>query len=485
MLTPWRLVGRSLAAVDTLFFRGAAEQRAELLARQVARGEGLRGVALSRRVAEILGRTDAQQAEARRVALAEGLSGNALARRIGDLTDASRPAPLRENARQYGLRATFNQQPYGVMGAFARAINQLSNDIPPMRLIVPFTNVIANVVNEGLSWFPPTAIGRSVWGHFRGRLDGQEIASDEDLYDQHAKAVLGTMLLVGLYAASAAHEDDDDPAFSITSLGPKDIGKRNQLRMRGWIPHSVKIGDTYWSYANTPMAIPMAWLGNWFDSRRYAKLEERDLLTRLAYAVSNTGQVMLDQSFLDGLSRFLGGIQRDDPKASARMLEGFARSITGVVVPNAVRQVDRIFDPTVYDSPTMTAALVNSVPFVRRTGQPSLNVWGQPVQIGQSESFASQVREDPVLATLARRNLWISTPSVRTTVDGVALTPDEVYAYTAARGPRLREMLSLPAMIGAIETVPQEAAGRLLERAQRAAAVRGDMAVRADRKRTR
>jgi hypothetical protein len=364
------------------------------------------------------------------------------------------------------------------MGFAARAINQFSNNVPAFRFIVPFTNVVANVVNEGLSWFPPTAIGRSLWGHFRGELEGRPITSDEDLYDQHARAALGLVLLSGVFAAAAGYQDDEDPAFAVTSLGPKDAARRAQLRQRGWIPHSVKIGDRYVSYANTPIAIPMAWIGNWFDSQRFNKLDQQTLMTRLAYAVSNTGQVVLDQSFLDGLSRFLGGLQKDDPKASARMLEGFARSATSVVVPNALRQIDRMFDPTVYDSPTMEAAMVNSIPFARRVGQPALNVWGQPVQISTGEAFASAAKEDPVLAALARHKLWLSTPSARTMVDGSPLTPDEVHVYTAARGPRLHELLSMPGVLAILETGEAKTAGRMLERAQDAAAVSGAVAVR-------
>jgi hypothetical protein len=291
------------------------------------------------------------------------------------------------------------------------------------------------------------------------------------------------VLLSGVFAAAAAYQDDEDPAFAVTSLGPKDAARRAQLRQRGWIPHSVKLGDGYYSYANTPIAIPMAWLGNWFDSQRYNRLDEQTLLTRLAYAVSNTGQVILDQSFLDGLARFLGGLQKDDPKASARMLEGFARSATSIVIPNALRQVDRMFDPTVYDSPTMEAAMINSIPFARRTGQPALNVWGQPVQIGTLEAFASAAKEDPVLAALARQKLWISTPSARTMVDGVPLTPDEVHVYTAARGPRLHDLLSIPGVLATLETVDSKSAGRLLDRAQDAAAVSGATAVRQYRSR--
>jgi hypothetical protein len=482
MLTPWRVIGRGLAAGDTLFFRGAVEQRAELMARLVARREGLSGDALARRVANLMGRTDAQRAAAEATALGEGLTGNDLARRVTDLLDRERPEDIRTNARQYGLRLTFNNEPYGVMGAAARAVNQLAADVPPVRFIVPFTNIIANVVNEGLNWFPATGIARSVWGHWQGRLEGQEITNMEDLYDQHARAALGTVLVAGLYAAVAGAMDDDDPWIDITSLGPKDAGQRAQLRMRGWIPRSIKIGDTWYNYQQTPMAIPLAWLGNWFDATRYNKLETRDLSTRLAYAVANTGQVILSSSFLDGLASFLGGLKRDDPKGAQRMMEGFARSATSVVVPNALRQVDRMFDPTVYDAPTMTAALVNSVPFARRTGQPALNVWGEPVQISQTETFISQVAEDPVLNVLARRNLWISTPTAQIKVDGEALTPDEIWIYTKARGPRLRQLLGNPGVLNALETINDKAADNLLTRVEASANVMGQIAVRQHRR---
>ena len=485
MLTFWRMVGRGLGAADTLFFRAAAEQRAELMSRLIARREGLRGDALARRVAEIMGRTDAQRAAAETQALAEGLTGNDLARRVTDIMDRQRPEDVRTNARDFGLRSTFNNEPYGVLGAAARAMNQLSADVPAVRAIVPFTNIIANVVNEGLNWFPPTGVGRSIWGHWQGRLNGQEITNMEDLYDQHARAALGTVLVAGLYAAIAAAMDDDDPWIDITSMGPKDAGQRAQLRMRGWMPKSIKIGDRWYSYQNTPMVIPMAWLGNWFDARRYNKLETRDLTTRLAYAVANTGQVILSHSFLDGMASFLGGLRRDDPKGAARMMEGFARSATSIVVPNALRQLDRAFDPTVYDSHTMTAALVNSVPFARRTGQPALNVWGQPVEISQTETFVSQVQEDPVLDVLARRGLWISTPTAQIKVDGEPLTPDEIWIYTKARGPRLHQLLSNPGVLNAMESIPTKAADNLLSRVEAAANVMGQIAVREHRRKER
>lgn len=477
LLTPWRAVGRALAATDTLFFRAGYEQRAELLARLVARREGLRGDALARRTAEILARLPAQRQAATQTALSEGLSGNDLQRRVADILDRSRPDPIRENARQFGLRVTFNQEPYGVLGAVARGINRISDEVPALRLIVPFTNVVANVVNDGLNYFPPAGIYRAVRGHLSGELEGRPITNDEDLYDQHAKAALGVLSMVGLWAVAAAAADEDDPWFSISAVGPADPRQRNQLRLQGWIPHSVKIGDRYYSYANTPMAMPMAVLGNWFDAVRYRKLDDQSLFNRLAFAMATSAHVIIEQSFLDGITRLLSGLDRNDAKASGKLFEGLARTASSAVIPNAVRQVDRMFDPTVYDSPSVEAALINAIPFARRTGQPAVNVWGEPVRIATTSAFTSEAEPDPVISTLARKGLWISTPGPQTHVAGKPLTPEEVYVYTVARGPRLREYLSRPEVLARFDQLPPDQAGRLLERYQDAASRWGNAAV--------
>jgi hypothetical protein len=473
LLTPFRLVGRALAAGDSLFFHAGQEQRAVLLARQLARSEGLSGEALQRRVAETLGRTSRQRFRAVRQALREGLTGQDLARRVDDLTQQQRPDTLAENARDYALRLTFNQKPYGVLGAIAHGINWAGAQ-PfglPLRLIVPFTNVVANVANEALNYVPPIGVARAAWGHWKGTLEGQPITDRNALGDQWAKATLGTVLLGAVWGAAEAGMDDDDPWFMVNGAGPREASKKNQLRAGGWIPFSLKLGNRYISFSNSPAAMALAAVGNYFDARRYRQLDEQDAWNRLAYAFTTMGKVILEQSFLDGIARIVGSLDRDNVNAGKQLAQSIGRTAGNFVIPNAVRQVDRIFDPTVYDAATTEAALINSVPFARRLNRPALNVWGEPVRNEVSKRFASSAAPDPLLQLLARRQLWVSAPSPTQTEhrNGQPMTPDEFYEFTRHRGQALRRMLEAPGRQASLATMSDESAERLWRALQTAA----------------
>ena len=81
------------------------------------------------------------------------------------IPSGQRPAALREDARQFALRTTFNNDPYGALGFVAGLLNQAKASADPKirvaaNLITPFTNIVSNVVNESLN-FTPAGLLRS------------------------------------------------------------------------------------------------------------------------------------------------------------------------------------------------------------------------------------------------------------------------------------------------------------------------------------
>ena len=442
LLTPFRLVGRGLAAGDAIFFRSAQEMRAVLLARQLARSEGLRGPELKRRVRQVLAEDSGQRAAAMQQATDEGATGNVWARRVDDILTRQRPEELQGNARAYGLRLTFNNKPYGFLGALAEGINTIGRQRYgwPLRLVVPFTNVIANVVNESLN-YTPVGLGRAVHGHWSGELEGKPIADRNALGDQYAKAAAGTLLLGLVAMMKDASDDDDEPWFDLSGSGPATAAQRNQLRASGWIPYALRLNGRWVSYANSPMAIPLAMLGNFYDARKYRKLDERTAWDRLAWSLFNFGKVITDQSFLDGLAGLFSSFDRESTRGGEQFMRQWGRTATTAVIPNALRQIDRMFDPTVYDAPGATGALVASVPFARRTGRQTLNVWGQPVANPVTKRFTSPAG-DPLAGELARLNLWVSAPRPEDVkLRGQPLTDAQFYEFIRVRGQRLRAKL--------------------------------------------
>lgn len=448
VLNAWKYVFRVMAAGDMVFFRTAQEMRARWTAREIVRREGLSGRALSKRLADILHHTAAERRTAELQADREGLKGFARRQRIDEIVEQRRPEALTQEAAAYGRFATFNQDPQGILGSIARHIAEWAGEYPIGRLVVPFTRIVANVFNNALNYTP--------WGY--ARLFSQHwtpAESDSTTYQlQAARATLGLLGLSAIYALARAHDEDDDPYFAITANGPQDTRTRNQLRETGWQPYSVKIGRKWIQYQITPAAPGLAYLGALQDAKRYRGLDEASALNRSAYALQAIGPALLSQSFMQGLADFLDDLT-DDRVTKTGVPGRWARRTAATAIPNLVKQVDRIFDPTVYDNATLEAALIREIPIARRQLQPMLNVLGEPIH-PDLNPFLNVDRQDPLWSTIVRQQAWISEPSKLTMIGGRPIDPDEYYDWIADSGPAIRRRLE--GLLPFLDAVPAELA---------------------------
>jgi len=256
--------------------------------------------------------------------------------------------------------------------------------------------------------------------------------------------------MAGIAALAAKYSDDDDPFFAVSGAGPRTPDQRNQLKETGWVPYSFKIGNRYYSFQPTPLAIPMAILGNYMDALKYKRLDETDALNRTAYATLLSGRAITEQSFLNGVADVFELLGRDSTqRAGEAGTRTVARIGAGFLVPNLFRQVDQIFNPTVYDAKTVQAALVNQVPWVRRLNQPTLNAMGEPVEKFVAGRFTSGARTDELWRVLAAKQAWVPVVD-RDTIVGDRkkgedyfrkLTPEEIYELTRESGQRIRDRL--------------------------------------------
>lgn len=464
-LNAWKYVFRAMAAEDMLLFKPAEEMKSVLAARIVAKREGLRGKALDQRVNDIIGNVEARRSAAQSQAHGEGLTGLDFRRRTAEIIEQSRPDAIRESARDYALRVTFNAKPYGLLGAIAEGMNMARSKFTVLNTVVPFVNIVANVTNEGLNYLPPVGLGRAVYGHWTKTLEGKPLTDRALLHEQYAKALLGTAAIAGVAALAAKHEDDADPRFAVNGAGPTTPEQRKQLQGTGWIPYSFKIGGRFYSFANTPLAIPMAALGNYMDARKYRHLDASSALNRAAVALAGSGKVITEQSFLNGVADVFKLMDRQPGKetdtAAARWASRVA--IAGAV-PNAVRQLDQLFDPSVRDANSVESILINSVPFVRRLNHPAINALGDPVQRHVTDTFTSPQHDDPLLQLLADKQAWPSMPARDVIVGDRKRGPDhfrmldedEFYDYVQTSGARIRQRLE--AALPRLETLEPTAA---------------------------
>jgi hypothetical protein len=436
ILNHWKWVGRVMSASDQFFYAGAEELGRRAMAYERARVEGLGGKAMDKRVAELMGQDDALFARAKAQAKTEQLTGNDLRRRVYELVDEQRGMGASEQARQFALRATYNNKPEGVAGALANAIEGFTGKYPMAKFVVPFVRIPANVLNTYID-YTPFALPRLI----QNRAKHPEVLRKADI----VKMVGGTAAASYLLWEHAMEQEKENPAWELTGGGTGNFRNDRQLVAAGWRPYSLRVGDRFYSYKETPFAMVLSWIGNLHEAKKYRGMDERSRIARASFALQNMGKVWFESSFLKGVTDFAdwissGNVSKKDP------LPGLAAKVASYAVPNLLNQTAQIFDPILYDDTTIQGALTARIPVVRgEVGRPTLNVFGKPVGADTPMServfrrFMSTVKDDPVYQIVASTGSFVPTP----TIDQLKLfdgdkpreaTPDEYYEYMRIRG---------------------------------------------------
>tara|TARA_B100001094_G_scaffold60571_2_gene56130 strand:- start:2351 stop:5635 length:3285 start_codon:yes stop_codon:yes gene_type:complete len=426
-------VTRALASMDAFFRFANLEMYSEFLAWQLAKKQGLSGEELTTKVEEILKISESDRAEAATQAETEGLEGRDVKRRQDEIMLQKRDADLQAETQQFALESVFQQEPDGVIGVVAGMLNWVihprltpGESIGPERWIaqkigqvfVPFVNTIANVANTAIEYTPgigTTRIALSAYKNSKTR---------EQLNNMMMRNLQGTILMAALEALFLEYEDDDDPEFAITGSGPKDYQDRKILMdTTAWRPWTVTLFGRQFNYGESPLAIPLAFLGGYHDARKFGDFTQRDLGSRLGAAALVAGQSLFDQTFLRG-GQDMFDILRGDARAGDKLFRMAKDTSASFVIPNMINQVDKLFDPTKYSENELNGAWARSVWFARRKGYPDLNIWGQPSTRFEGtlgERFLDRLEKatgeaDPIMDQLVKNHYIPRSPSKQTRV---------------------------------------------------------------------
>lgn len=375
----------------------------------------------------------------REQAMKEGYKGAELVRRTEELT----AEPLEEVLKQanaFAERGTYTQKPIGIMGMVSEAISSVTTPRrsdttlktfarSTGRLIVPFTRIVANVVNVGLDWTPVGALRTVDVMKEGGTLRQRNQAM--------SRAVLGTIAMAGF--ASLAAEGN------LSGHGPTDKKRREQLSATGWRANSVKIGDKWYPYTSWgPFAIPMALVGNLFDGYEYEDMKEEGWQAQSAYAVAGSINSILDISFLQNVSDLFSWIR--DPAMNKTYLENFLAQQATSPIPNFFKQIARWQDPGQYEAKGVWERIKYNLRITSGL-KPALNVWGEQ-KVGEALTGIqpSNITDDETLKYLVDNELFISIPSKATVLDlgrdKRPMTEDEYYEYVKQSGPEIKRRIS-------------------------------------------
>ena len=474
ILRQWRVVGRLLTSEDMLFFHGLREMRAAQLALEEARSLGLRGRAMYAEADRILGADPARMAWARTVAANEGRTGVEAERRALELRDEYRGPEMQEDMLDYALRNTFNTpHPYGVLGAMTRGIETALGEYPVGRLQVPFTRILANVGNESLEWVGLWRtlgnMGQAAW-HGSGALTVHgRPAKLNDMWERALKQTLAFAAVTGLIYAvrELLKVPSEDRPWDLYGPGPSSPAANRQWReVYGAKPFTLRIGKRIINLNEHPLGAILAVAATYTDAWRFGELENKGTFTRLAVLVRGLGAAIMERSALAQVRDFfatMGGHGR--MPSEAQVAQFLFRPLGGIVSSRLASFLDRVGDPTRYDTATMEGALLSQVAFARRNGKPDLNLWGQPIRSYVSDRLAKTWEPTPLDKFLVDNRAWVADPSpAQLTVDeGPPLSADEHYRFVERAGPekfaRLNE--ALPTMRKMEPQVVREYVARL------------------------
>lgn len=348
----------------------------------------------------------------------------------------------------FGGRATYNQTPGGVLGAISEGIGRAQQGAPVLRFVQPFSRVVANVLNAGLDW-TPIGFARAIGdGRGGGMLGSNPVVNPaRGRFTEAQKAAEIRRAAIGTAALTTLVVLDANGTIQVTGSGPNDVNKRKELEgTNGWAPNSIILGNGKYKINYTAfgdMGLPFSIVGNYLDGLKYNGVSDEDAEARLGLVISSSFKSIVSQSFLKNIGNLLDAVQNYE-KGGEQYLKNFTASTATSVVPNMIKQVGRLFDPTAYQTSTIWSAMKAQLPFAAylTDQKPALNVWGEPLPRSNISSVLRFVPgwKDPIKVRqyINDKDIHITVPAKTTKVPTKKgkrqMTEDEYYDYLKASG---------------------------------------------------
>jgi hypothetical protein len=239
---------------------------------------------------------------------------------------------LIQDVQDFAKSATFQQD----LGKFGQNVLRFRSQHPEMAWVVPFVKTPINIMKDALSYTPLGIFSKG-------------LPNDVKI----ARTAIG----VGITTAMAQLVGSNQ----ITGSYPKDADKRNAMIAAGLPEYSMKIGNTWYSYARVePLATIMGSSVDGITSVRnyYSKNPlDRKVKDLTLDVVGGITKNIASKTFLEGISGVLQAIH--DPE---RYGGSFVNSFAGLVVPSFIAAPARANDPNMRVVTNFGEAVQNRVP---------------------------------------------------------------------------------------------------------------------------
>jgi len=365
------------------------------------------------------------------------------------------------------LTNTFQQEPKGFLGNVIHSLNVLAAKQPETRFVIPFTRIVGNVWNMSLDMGVVPGLIR-YYGLPTEKLIGRRLGKWDDVKGAEREMIRGRALAGLLFLTLAAglqafgYDKDYEKAWwRINGSGPDDPAAKLALSKTGWKPWSIKVGNAYISYLPTPLAIPLAFLGEITDNHHYKKTGAKALFNTASAVSMRAILVPFDMLFLSGLSDLFKSTDSSQPEqAKARALAFAGRLGSSLLIPNIIRDIDQKIIPKILgafgvetdmDKRTARNGLINGI-FIANTpvlrelyGKPDVDMLGNKIPI--TSRIATARKPDPLVDTLASKNAFPNPPRRELLLGMIPMEEDQYYQYKVDRGTMLNQILNTPEMV--------------------------------------
>lgn len=246
--------------------------------------------------------------------------------------------------------------------------------VPGMRWIVPFLKTPYN--SAKWAFIDHTPIGLW-WGDSAMKIRAGGREGDEAL----GRVVVGTSMGIAAFMLTMGGQ--------ITGGGPVGTDARRTDRRLGIQPYSIKIGDTYYSYAGTePFA---STIGIWSDVAQIiasGAKDDTEIGEIVAAAVAGTAHNMTNKSFMQNFATLIEATNDPD-----RYSKSMVQNLIKTLVPRVVGHIERLNDPIVRETRTYLDDIMAQIPGLSENLLPVVDLWGRDARSG--------IREDDGGANLA------------------------------------------------------------------------------------
>lgn len=350
--------------------------------------------------------------ELREGAVTRDLAGQ----RIAELV-TSPPEEMLDMARRAAEDRTFTAPP-GKAASWLLSGRRLMNSgpLPVGTILMPFVNTPANLMGYAFRRTPLAPLFK--------RYRDAVAAGGAEAHLARTQMAMGTMvmLLLSDYAASGM----------VTGGAPADPAQRELWRRSGIQPYSIKIGDKWVAYNRLdPVGTVMSLGADMAQLFAETPLENddqtvEDVFEAVAATGGAIGQTVLNKTTLTGVSSLIEYL--DDPQ---RYGESWLGSLLSPLVPNAVRDLERIKDPYLREASNVVDRLLGRVPGASEKLPAKIDLWGDPIRQtsdlgGLYDAFVpvpvTSEHQAPIDKELLRLHADIGMPARQISVDGTSVS---------------------------------------------------------------